>query len=62
MVQPVNFYRLALHPGEAGGMPSLVWRTQEGADAVEYTTEPARSEWQRFKVKILSLLPLDGEL
>jgi hypothetical protein len=29
---------------------------------VEYTREPARSGWQRFKVKLLTLLPLDGEL
>lgn len=62
MVQPVNSYRVALRPSEAGRKPSLVWRTQEGADAVEYTTEPARGEWQRFKVKVMSLLPLDGEL
>jgi hypothetical protein len=29
---------------------------------VEYTREPARSSWQRLKVKLLSLLPLGGEL
>lgn len=62
MVQPVNSYSLVLHQNETGGRPRLVWRTQEGAEAVEYTTEPARTEWQRFRVKVLSLLPLDGEL
>jgi len=39
-----------------------MWQTQEGAKVVEYDTEPARSDWQRIKVNILSLLPLDDEL
>lgn len=62
MVHPVNSYMLALRPNDAGGMPSLVWRTQEDGKAVEYHTEPARSDWQRMKVNVLSLLPLDNEL
>lgn len=62
MVQPANSYLLALRPNDAGGSPSLAWRTQEDGKAVEYYTEPARSDWQRFKVNILSLLPLDKEL
>jgi len=40
----------------------LVWRTQEDGKAVEYDREPARSDWQRFKVNFFSLLPLDKEL
>lgn len=62
MVQPVNSYRLALRPNNTGGSPSMVWHTREGAKAVEYDTEPARSDWQRVKVHVLSLLPLDDEL
>ena len=62
MVQPVNSYKLALRPNDAGGTPSLVWHTQEGAEAVDYDTEPARSNWQRIKANFLSLLPLDKEL
>lgn len=62
MVQPVNSYMLALRPDDAGRSPSLVWHTQENAKAVEYGTEPARSNWQRIKANILSLLPLDKEL
>jgi cardiolipin synthase C len=62
MVQPVNSYMLALRPNGAGGSPSLVWHTQEDAKAVEYVTEPARSDWQRVEVNTLSLLPLDKEL
>jgi putative cardiolipin synthase len=62
MVQPVNCYRLVLRPNDAGGTRSVVWRTQEDAQAIEYDREPARSGWQRFKVNVLSLLPLDSEL
>ncbi len=62
MVQPANAYQLALRPAEPGRPPSLVWRSQEGGKAVEYDTEPARSDWQRDKVNLWSLLPLDDEL
>jgi putative cardiolipin synthase len=51
-----------LRPGAAGGAPGIVWHTQEGAEAVDYQTEPARSAWQRLEVNALSLLPMDEEL
>jgi len=38
VVQSINAYTL-------GGSPTLVWRTQEGGEAVEYDTEPARSRY-----------------
>jgi putative cardiolipin synthase len=62
MVQPANAYRLALCPNAEGEEPSLVWYTQEGGQAIEYDTEPARSDWQSIKVNILSILPVDDEL
>jgi len=62
MVQPVNSYMPVLRQNGAEGSPTLVWRTQEDTKALEYDTEPARSDWQRVKVKVLSLLPLDDEL
>ncbi|HTD04571.1 phospholipase D family protein [Undibacterium sp.] len=62
MVQPANSYALALRPNETGKPAGLVWRTQESGKAVEYDKEPARSNWQRIKVNMLSLLPLDKEL
>lgn len=62
MMQPANSYMLALHPKDGEGSAGLVWHTQENGKAVDYYTEPARSSWQRFKVNILSLLPLDKEL
>ena len=62
MVQPANSYMLALRPNDTGVAPSLVWRTQEDGKEVEYETEPARSDWQRIKVNILSVLAVDKEL
>jgi len=62
MVSPPNSYELALLPGDGASSPRLVWRTREDDKAVEYDQEPARSNEQRLKVKLLSLLPLDGEL
>lgn len=62
MVQPVNSYALALRANGAVGQPGLVWQTQEDTKAIEYVKEPARSDWQRAHVKLLSLLPLDKEL
>jgi putative cardiolipin synthase len=59
MTQPANSYALALREGSG---PHLVWDTQEDGKAVEYTKEPARSAWQRIKVRLLSWLPLGREL
>jgi putative cardiolipin synthase len=62
MAKPMNAYSLALRPAEPGASPGLVWRTEDDTGAVEYLTEPARSDWQRVKVHLLSLLQLDEEL
>jgi len=62
MVQPVNAYQLALRPAGDAAPPALLWRTQEGSRSVDYDREPARSDWQRFRVNGLALLPLDDEM
>lgn len=62
MAQPANAYQLALLPDDAGGTPHLVWRTQENAVEVTFDVEPARSNWQRTKLHLLSLLPWENEL
>ncbi|MES2103804.1 MAG: phospholipase D family protein [Pseudomonadota bacterium] len=62
LAQPVNAYVLELRAGDAGQAASLVWHTKEGGKVVDYDVEPARSSWQRTKVNMLSLLPLDKEL
>jgi putative cardiolipin synthase len=63
MVKPANCYTVALRPAGAPGNSSrLVWRTEKDGHEIEYTREPARSDWQRAKARLLSLLPLDKEL
>ena len=61
MTQPANSYQVALAQ-EGTGKPRLVWRSQEDGKPVEYTREPAYSDWQRVEVDFLSLLPLNSEL
>jgi putative cardiolipin synthase len=62
MTQPENSYSVGLPPTSTGSSPRLVWTTREDDQHVEYVQEPARSEWQRFKLMILSLLPISAEL
>ena len=62
MVSLPNSYELVLRGGDGAGSQQLAWRTEEGGKTVEYDSEPARSDWQRFRLNLLSLLPLDDEL
>jgi len=62
MVRPQNSYALVLRPNSSGNGSHLVWQTEEDGKEIEYAQEPARSAWQRIKLKLLSLLPLGREL
>jgi putative cardiolipin synthase len=65
MVRPENSYSVRLRPvgqGAVSGSGRLVWDTMEDGKPVLYDKEPSRSAWQRFKVGLLSLLPLESEL
>lgn len=62
LTQPGNSYSLALQDAGDGKGPRVVWKTEVGGEAVEYTHEPARNEWQKVQMRLLSLLPLDKEL
>jgi putative cardiolipin synthase len=62
MVRPQNSYALALRPNGSGKGSHLVWQTEEDGTEIEYAQEPARSTWQRIKLKLLSLLPIRREL
>jgi putative cardiolipin synthase len=62
LTQPENAYRVLLADGSTEHQPRLIWKTREDGKDVTFTTEPARSDWQRFEVKFLSLLPLEKEL
>ncbi len=62
MTQPENAYALVLHTSPSGGEEQLAWDTIENGVQVEYTTEPARSPWQRLMMHLLSWLPDHSEL
>jgi cardiolipin synthase C len=62
MTQAQSAYRLGLESAQPGDAPQLTWSTEEAGRAVLYRREPARSRWQRLKVRLLSWLPLDREL
>jgi cardiolipin synthase C len=62
MTQPASAYHVLLSPEGDVSHPHLLWETREHDQKVVYDTEPARSRWQRLKVRMLSALPLDPEL
>jgi putative cardiolipin synthase len=62
LTQLDNAYALSLSDKSAGKEPAVIWTTRESGRVVQYQTEPARNGWQRVKVKLLSILPLDKEL
>ena len=59
IAQPANSYVLMLSEANGFGQRHLVWRTLEGGKPVDFDQEPAVTFWQRMKVDMLSLLPLD---
>ena len=59
IAQPANSYALMLGEADAFGRHHLVWRTLEDGKPVDFHEEPAVTLWQRLRVDMLSLLPLD---
>lgn len=62
IAQPANSYVLMLSEADAMDQRHLVWRTLEDGKPVDYDQEPAVTSWQRFQVKVFSILPIDGLL
>jgi len=61
MVSPDAAYRVLLD-SDGGGKPHLHWTTEIDHREVDFAREPSRGFWQRTKVEILGLLPIDREL
>jgi putative cardiolipin synthase len=61
MVQPEAAYEVLIRE-VASGRGYFVWDTVMDHQQREFTTEPSRGWWQRFKAWSLSLLPLQPEL
>jgi len=62
LAQPANSYRVTLEPRGHLETPQVVWRTLESGRIVEFYKDPAKDEWQRLQVEMMSLLPFDYEL
>ena len=59
IAQPANSYVLMLSKVDGFGQRHLVWRTLEDGKPMDFDDEPAVTFWQRLKVDMLSLMPLD---
>jgi putative cardiolipin synthase len=68
LAQPANSYHVLLAPPPGAdaeqlpGPPRLAWRTLEKGLPVGYGRDPSRNFWQRLKVRLVSMLPLDSEM
>jgi putative cardiolipin synthase len=58
MTSPQAAYEVRFDPNRK----QLFWSTEIDRRQVELTREPSRGFWQRTKVKVMSLLPIDREL
>jgi putative cardiolipin synthase len=62
MVLPENAYSLLWRGPSTGAGGHIEWDTVENGQPVSYTREPARGNWQRLEFRLLSWLPITGEL
>jgi len=62
VAKPTNSYVLSLGPPDAAGKRPLQWRTEENGSPIVYYAEPGVDPLRRFKVEVLSLLPIDSQL
>jgi putative cardiolipin synthase len=62
MTQPENAYAVTVGPDTPGDTPRLGWSTVKDGKPMELRSEPARSNWQKLEVNVLTLLPIDREL
>ncbi|MGA8708187.1 MAG: phospholipase D family protein [Steroidobacteraceae bacterium] len=61
MTRPQEAYHVVLKT-TAGNRPALTWNTEINHLPFETGREPARGWWQRLRVRLLALLPLQPEL
>ena len=62
LTQPANSYHVTLEKDGKDGTPHLAWHTEEDKQPVTLVREPAKDDWQRMSVEMLSLLHFDSEL
>lgn len=62
LASPDNSYRVTLEKTPDTDGKRVVWRTRENGQTLTLYKEPAKDDWQRMKVELLSLLPFEHEL
>lgn len=61
-MSPETSYRVRAQPLDEQATAPLVWIEQRGGQEVRHTVEPQTSAWQRFLIRVLSNLPIEGDL
>jgi putative cardiolipin synthase len=61
MTSPDAAYKVVLE-SNSNGRPRIHWETEIDHRTVEYAHEPSRGLWQKTKVALLGLLPIQREL
>ena len=59
---PVTSYRVRAQPLSQQSTAPLAWSERVGTREVVHTLEPGTTAWQRFLIRLLSGLPIEGEL
>jgi putative cardiolipin synthase len=54
-----NWYRLELAAASPDAAPEIRWLETRDGETIRHTHEPLTSAWQRFKIRLLSLLPIE---
>ncbi|HEY4373426.1 MAG TPA: phospholipase D family protein, partial [Burkholderiales bacterium] len=62
LAAPENSYHVTLEKAPGTDGKRIAWHTKENGQALTLYKEPAKDDWQRMKVELLSLLPFDHEL
>ncbi|HRI13437.1 MAG TPA: phospholipase D family protein [Verrucomicrobiota bacterium] len=61
-IAPDASYRVVLEDGPNGSSSDLEWISTEGGQERRFKTEPGTTWFQRFKIKIMSLLPIESQI
>ena len=56
---PGNWYRLELVSSAADANPEIHWLEKTDGETIRHALEPGTTSWQRFKIRVLSLLPIE---
>jgi putative cardiolipin synthase len=61
-IAPDVSYQVILQDGPEGSSSSLEWITTENGQELRFRTEPGTTWFQRFKVRVMSVLPIESQI